>query len=443
MKRILTIVSTILIFSQLLFASGFQINEHGAKAMAMAGAFTGLANDASAVYFNPAALTFMNGTKISVGATYIRPSGSFKGPDGALYTESDLVNQYFTPINFYVAHRLTDKLAIGLGVNNPYGLGTKWEKDWVGRYNAINTEIRVFDFQPVISYKVSDKFSIAVGARIAYADVTIERALPAALTPPVVAQLTRIGDGKLTLEGDDLVVSFSGALFYKANEQWSFGLAYKHELPFEFAGDATVTLPTLPPTIPDAYVPLIIAGLNANYPSGKANAPLNAPTVITAGCAFMTDQKLTLSADFQYTMWSSYDKLEINWEEFTFPDGSTSSVSERDYEDSFIIRIGAEYILSDKFAIRGGFLFDKNPIKDERVDFTLPDNDRYGINIGLGYKLTECMSVDLAYMLLIFPEREITNSKENIADPFIAPTPMNGTYNPSANLIGLNLSYDL
>jgi long-chain fatty acid transport protein len=441
MKKLLTSLFLVFLAFNLNYGSGFQINEHGAKAMAMAGAFVGLANDASAVYFNPAALTFLNGTKISVGASFIRPSSTFTGPAPAT-TESELKARFFTPINFYITHKINDDLAVGLGVNNPFGLGTEWEEDWLGRYNAVQTEIRTFDITPVIAYKLSDQLSISVGARIMYADVLLTRALQLAVPANPALGLTQpipMEDGKLELEGDDLAFSFNAAVFYKANKEWSFGLAYKHQVALEFEGDVVSTLSAIPSVIPAQAVPLVQAGLEAAVPTGKANAPLDAPSVILTGAAFQPNKELTVTADFQYTMWSSYDELRINFEEWQ---GGVSSVSVRDYEDSFIARLGAEYVMNEKFALRGGFLYDKNPVKDEYVDFTLPDADRIGLNIGFGYNLTESLSVDLAYLFLMFTEREITNSKETLSDA-TNPVPLNGKYESSAHLIGLNFNYNL
>lgn len=241
------------------FSSGFQINEHGAKAMSLAGAFTALANDPSAVYFNPAGLIYLSGTQISFGSTYIRPSGSFVGPSPST-TKSDLKNRFFTPINFYITHKINDDMAVGFGVNNPFGLGTEWEDNWVGRYNAVKTEIRVFNFTPVFSYRVSDQFSIGIGANIAYADVQISRALPAALTPPLVPAVVVLPDGKINLEGDDIAFGFNVSVLYRANEQWSFGASYKHELAFDFEGDITSTIPNLTGYVPPALIPTVEAG---------------------------------------------------------------------------------------------------------------------------------------------------------------------------------------
>lgn len=445
-KKLTLILLLTVLLSGTSFASGFQLNEHGAKAMSLAGAFTGLANDASAVHFNSAALIYLSGTQISFGSTYIRPSGSFTGPSPST-TKSDLKHKYFTPINFYITHKINDDMAVGFGVNNPFGLGTEWEDNWVGRYNAVKTEIRVFNFTPVFSYKLSDQFSIGVGANIAYADVQISRALPAYVpaTPPLFPTTIVLPDGKINLEGDDIAFGFNVAFLYRPNEQWSFGASYKHELAFDFEGDITSTTPNLTGYIPPAYIPTVEQNLRAAYPKGSATAPLTAPSVFTVGAAYKANDNLTLSSDLQYTMWSSFDKLIINFED------GTSSSSIRDYENSFIIRLGAEYKVNDSFSLRGGFLFDKNPIKDERIDFTLPDNDRFGYNIGFGYKITNSITFDFAYLLLVFQERTITNSEEKLANPFVAhpfnpgvaPAPLNGKYNPTANLIGANFSFNL
>ena len=79
-KKLFTIFLIIGISAVQTFASGFQINENGARAMGMSGAFVGLANDPSAVYFNPAGITQLLGTHFSIGATFISPSTKFTGP---------------------------------------------------------------------------------------------------------------------------------------------------------------------------------------------------------------------------------------------------------------------------------------------------------------------------------------------------------------------------
>lgn len=407
------------------FAGGFQINEHSARAMGMAGAFTGLANDASAVYFNPAGITQLTGTNFLAGITLIAPSAKFTGPT-PLTTESEMESQLFTPFNFYVTHQFSKSFHAGLGVNNQFGLGTKWEEKWPGRYLAVDTEIRSFFFTPVIAYAFSDQFSISAGALISIADVTIIRMNR--LEDPVTKE--KKPDAKVDMEGDGNAFGFTAGILFKPSKQFSVGASYRSEMKFDFEGTLTTTPPTLDFTHP-------LAGpQSVKLPAGDVKAPLTAPQNLSVGIAFMPSDELSITADFQYIGWSSYDSLKVNAENFYF-DPPTNTVKEtsvgRKYENTFIIRAGAEYLISDIFTIRGGVLYDRNPVQDEYVEPTLPDANRIGINVGFGYKFSKNFHIDVAYLLLTFSERIIDNSKFGF----------NGTYKNLAHLFGVNLAYGL
>jgi long-chain fatty acid transport protein len=136
----------------------FQLIEQGARAMAMGGAFAGLANDPSALYFNPAGITQLRGTNFYLGTTLIMPLATYKAPGTKV--EYEQKSQTFTPINFYLTHSFSEKLAIGLSVNNQYGLGTKWNANWPGRYLAVNTEVKSFQGTLTVAYKLLDNLSI-------------------------------------------------------------------------------------------------------------------------------------------------------------------------------------------------------------------------------------------------------------------------------------------
>jgi len=443
MKKIVALFFLVMFVSNT-FGSGFQINEHGARAMGMAGAFTGLANDPSAVYFNPAGIVQLRGTHFSIGSTFIMPSSQITGPT-PLTTESKLKSAVFTPINFYFTQEITPDLFVGFGVNNPWGLGTTWEDDWVGKYMAVETEIRTFNFSPVIAYKLTNELSAAVGFNVFYSDVIIARNIEV-IVPTGVANppIAKINDAKIRMEGEKLGYGFNAALFFQATKCLSMGLSFKSNVKLEYEGTAEVT--------PGANTPPAVV---AQLPKGAITAPLNTPMVVQFGLAHKffnscNENFLTLAADFQYNGWSSYDKLEITFSEFLVAGQPYVSTSTRDYKNSWIARLGAEYMASEMFTVRGGLLYDTNPVSDEKVDPTLPDADRLGINLGLSYQITDNLSVDFAYLYLMFMERTVTTSKERVyPNQYHAslypndPVYLNGTFKSSAHLIGLNFNYGL
>lgn len=421
MKKLLTLLVACSILASVSFAGGFQINEQGARAMSLAGAFTGLANDPSAIYFNPAGIVQLKGTKFYFGTTTITPLASFTYGEGDKARDYEMKGQLFTPINFYVTQEITDKLFVGLGVNNPYGLGTKWDPSWLGRYLAVNTEIRTFFFTPVVAYKLFDNLAISVGASYVMADVTIERK---AANPNPTQQ-----EPMIAMTGDASSFGFNAGLLYKVNDVLQLGLSYKSEVKFDFSGTATSTPATF--THP-------LLKINLPFPNGDITAPLTTPQNLTLGLAYNPQKDLTVTADFQYVGWQSYDKLEVTFATYDLdlnPANGQQNVStaKRDYQNTYIARVGFEYNYSDNLSLRCGVLYDKNPVKTEYVDPTLPDSDRLGFNFGIGGKLTDKLGIDFAYMLLSFRDRKVTGSVLGF----------NGTYSNSAHLFGFNLSYSL
>ena len=438
-RMLLSLLLFSFLFTATIQAGGFQINEHGAKAMAMAGAFTGLANDPSAVYFNPAGITQLKGTQFMGGVAFIAPSNEFEGPNPSspLQTQStwEMESEIFHPINFFVTHQFSEKVYAGFGLSNPYGLGTEWKDDWAGRYLAHDTELRTFYFYGVLAYKFSEKFSLSAGLNYAYGDVKILQVRPNTITN------LPANDYKTNLEGDATGVGFSAGLLFKPTPKFQLGLSYRSEVKFEFEGDAssdpgsfTFNHPLAGPT-------------TIQYPNGSIEAELRAPQNFAAGVAFMPSDELTLTADFQWIGWSSYDSLTVEFKEYIDP--STQQLARtsnpRVYEDTYILRAGAEYVLSPAFALRGGVLYDNNPVQDKYLEPTLPDANRLGLNIGFGYNLTENLTFDFAYLLLLFSEREITNSVVKNPDPSVTAVNgnFNGTYNASVHLLGLNFIYTL
>lgn len=408
--RFFTII-TFLSFS-LIYAGGFQINEHGARGMAMAGAFTAIGGDASAVYYNPGAVVNLNSTQIMAGATLIKPNAGFRGPKPAI-DEYKVKDKFFNPVNFYITHSFSKDFAVGFGVNNPYGLGTFWDENWVGRFLAIDTEIRTFFFTPVVSYRVTDNLSVGAGISYAYGDVLIKRK---------TQLLPTASEATVNLEGDGTGIGYTAGILYQPTECLSVGVSFRSSVKFEFEGDAT------------AEAPAQFAGL---VPTGAISAPLETPQNLTFGLAYKVMDELTVSADYQHIGWSSYDKLEVTYEEVTDPSTRVIS-SDRNYEDTYILRFGGEYLLSDKLALRGGLLYDNNPVLEEYAEPTLPDSDRLGFNVGFGYSFTNNLTFDVAYLYLRFDERDINNSEISYRD---GDAPFLGVYNSSAHLFGVNFSY--
>ncbi len=413
LKKLIVTISVIIVlsFTQLL-AGGFQLNEHGARAMAMGGAFTAVSNDPSAIYFNGAGILQLNGTHFMLGTTLIAPVSSFRGVYPSI-TEYDTKKQNFFPSQFFVTHRLNEDWAIGLGFTSPFGLGTEWPDNWVGRYLAIETSLNVFTISPIVSYKITDNLFASAGLVYSFANVKITQKS---------SQAPFAGDAFTTLDGkDNSAFGYNLGVMYKPVEKLSLGVSFHSQLKYKFKGTATTT-----------GAPQLASML----PSGDVTADLTAPFNFAVGVAYDFLPELKVSADFQYVGWSSYDTLKVDFTNPNFKD----IASPRNYDNSYILRLGAEYKLMPELTVLGGIYFDKSPVKPEYVNPSLPDANRLGFSIGLDYKIIKNLNVSASYLFIRSSQLTVDNSME-----YYTPgnAPFNGTYNSYANLASLSFYYSL
>ena len=143
-------------------AAGFALIEQSASGMG--NAFAGgsaAAEDASTIYFNPAGMTYIDGTQ-AVGALHlIKPNAEFhdkgsvkalglppKGDEGP--NAGDLA---FVP-NFYFMTDINPSIKAGIGVNAPFGLKTEYDDKWVGRFQADKSEVKTININPAIALRL-------------------------------------------------------------------------------------------------------------------------------------------------------------------------------------------------------------------------------------------------------------------------------------------------
>lgn len=395
----------------IVYGGGFQVNEHGAKVTSMGGAFVGLANDPSALYFNAAGITQLRGFNVMIGTTLIFPSSTFRGPSPAV-DETKMVKQMFYPSHLYLTYQISDKLHAGVGMNNPFGLGTKWDEKYFGRFVAIETVLRTYSFYPTLAYQLFDNLSLS--ASLVYNVATVKLVRKAAVGT--------LSEAKITLEGKAKpAFGYNFGMLWKPLDVLAVGVTYRSSADYEFEGTAK--------SVPDQQQ------VGHLLPSGDIVASFTQPHQIAVGAAYKATSNLTLTSDFQYIAWSSYDSLKVD-----FVDPNVKDIaSPKEYENTYIVRFGAEYQYNDKLALRCGLLYDNNPTPDETIDPSLPDSDRLGFTLGAGYQLTDNINLNVSYMFLRFSERKVETSKVNYASGGFAP--LNGVYNSTANLFGLSFSY--
>jgi long-chain fatty acid transport protein len=388
-----------------LSANGLNLNGVGSKAIAMGGAFIGQADDYSAIFWNPAGLVQMKKPSLSFFVTDLMPTGTYAFPaygidaqtKAGMYPSGALA--YFKPIS--------EKLVIGIGAYVPAGSGAEWDVEDLKplSYNitkgkADNTliwksMIGVISVSPVVSYKVSDQFSVGASLNINYAFMKLQKPATFRLVIPPFIDFRYAEQYK-----EDTTALGFGATFgmmFKPVEKLSIGLTLRTPVNITFKGDATNDIASNP------FIQMSAPGIPTE--SGierKATWPLWAGL----GISFKATDKLTVNADLQYTQWKKIQAIEAKYDnalwQAVFAAGGKLDLK---WEDKIQYRVGMEYAISDKLAMRAGYYYDPSPSPVETLSILLPEITYNVITVGFGYK-TDKMSLDFCFEALLGKDAE-------------------------------------
>jgi long-chain fatty acid transport protein len=411
----------LLLVPALSFGAGFALFEHGTRAVALGGAFGATADDPTALYFNPAGIAFQ-GAGYAVGVYFITESSTFDGANpypGEGYSV-DMKKQIFYPVHLYYTSEITNDLHWGIGVYNPFGLGTWWPDDYAGKYITKRVDLKVFNINPNLSYKFSDAFAVAVGVDYFYSNLSLTRSISSQAVNPYTQQVAEIGQVHLYTDFQG-GWGWNAAFLAKLGGGVSLGASYRSNVTINYKGNASFI------QFPTGYADFdaIVASQIPFGQQPSAETSIEYPTEARLALAWH-GQKWGVEADYVKMGWSSFKELPI-----TLPDyPQLSSVREENYEDSATYRLGIEYKHSDKIWWQLGGVYDKTPVPTASVSPLLPDADRKGVSLGASVALSAKTRLDISYFYLKFSDRSTEGGD---------PDGYNGAYQTSANLFGFTL----
>jgi long-chain fatty acid transport protein len=375
------------------WGGGFAVIESGAKAQGMAGAFVGHADDPSAVWYNPAGLTRAPaGVTVSLGANVFFPEFSADDPDGrrdnladADHADNESGTILAGPLVF-AAWRLNDRLALGFGVNAPFGLSVDWEDDAFVRYQSAFAELRTLFLTPAIGVQLSDRLRLGAGVSYIYADAELRRQIYFA---------PGLADGTFELGGEGRGWAYDvGAQLVLVDEigaldRLTLGVTYHSAVVLEFAQEDSIVRFTVPAAFTD------------DFPNSHASTSIDLPEIWTVGISAEIHGRTTINVDVNRIGWGTFDGISLHAAN-PVTQARLSPIA-GDYRDTTNVRVGGERRLDDTWAVRMGYAFDQSPIPDETLDPILPDADRHLATVGVGFQAGG-FGVDAAYTAVFFEE---------------------------------------
>lgn len=426
LNRKVILASAVALASQVSFvqAAGYGINEHSASYLGTG--FAGRASnaiDASVAASNPAAISFVEGSQVSVGADVILEGGKFEGeysghpsrPDSARSgSTEDFQQTSFVPFGHFVMP-INDKWSFGLSGYAPFGIELDYDDDWAGQYFADKTSVQIMNLQGTLSYKFNDDLSVGFGLIGSHAkgELTQKTWLP---NPGGSGYLPAPGDA--TIKGDDNTLGWNIGAVWNVTDATTLGLSYHSKLDFKLDGDFI-----LENSVADTNVP--------------AELEITMPEKVMASVTHKIDEQWTVMADATWTRWSRFQEFNVT------SSGTSVSYVPMNWKNTWALSLGTSYQLNDQWLLRGGYMFDQSPVDNDNRTARTPDANRNWFTLGANWKAAENLSVDFAYAYVKLQNGSINEGKHSGVDTPADPSYgfLTGNYKSSSHIFGLQLNY--
>lgn len=363
---------------------------HGAKAAGMGTAFTAIADDPSAITNNPAGLTQLTGTNIYGGATFVFPSTTYQNPSGQ---SEDTEFQVFFPPNLYLSSDLNTKdIRLGIGIYAPFGIGgRKWSKDGLTRFSSTKSLIATLSINPTIAYQVLPSLSIGFGLDYMLARHEAERMID--------QSLFGARDGEFNLKADGDGWGYNIGILFTPDKRVSLGLAYRSRIKVDFKGDAELKN-IAPPLQP------LFGGSDFRT---DMRTESTFPQIVSFGIAYRPTEKWTIGCDVEWVQWSSFHRSDLDLQDEVPQAGFTDSSKLLDWKDVWDVKVGAEYEVNERLALRAGYAYSESMVPDHTLDASNPDSKQHYVSVGFGYRVKKLV-IDFFYMAGFYEDRKVRNN---------------------------------
>lgn len=428
-------VAAVLVVPVMASAGGLYVPSVGSAASALGGAFVGLADDYSAVHWNPAGIVQISGTEATVTAQDVVFLGS---RDGILVFEDNelpaaegyearqairatsTTEQHIAPGVFLYANGgplsgLFTK--VGLCAYTLADYGAAWDGEDVadgfishahnfdeitlmGAPPDFRSRIRGYVVSPVAAKRLSDRLSIGVAGHALYAHFELEDGgwVPSAesvINPPAPPEMhIDLDPYQLT---EDLIGWGYGAtvgVLYRVSDQVSLGLSGRTPITVDLEGDIKVES-----TLEEYSSPMQTENMEFTFPMWAG---------LGLGYDHFLFEGTTLTIDLQWTQWSALDKLSREVANELPNDLGTTELK---WEDTTEIGVGLDHRLSRSTSIRFGYRLIQSPVPDDTFDFVMPMYTTSVYSAGVGYR-SDVWRLDLSLAYESGEKRRLTGTED-------------------------------
>lgn len=380
-----------------LWAGGWNNTLLGCRALGLGGAFTGVADDPSAIFYNPGGLPFQGERlNFSVAGFNIWPDHQYVMPNGrAVHSKKrSIVPQLF------LTYGMNDRVTIGLGFYTPYaGGGYDWKEEDLGF--PFKSTMGVASISPTVSFKVNDFLSLGFNLNFYHGIFEMNTVSPEF--------------GPMVTEEDGGTISFGLGMLYKPSSRFSMGFGVRGPAKMTLEGKTDITVEID-----------MIGQVKLSLPSTTSFV---LPWDFEVGFSYKLLKNLLFSASAQYTMWSRLDKVEKVISDIPGL-GSIEEYEVLNFKNILLLHVGAEYQLDNGLSFRAGVGYDRSASPADTLSIRNIDVDKLTLLGGVGYSVGS-LRLDFVYVFAGGKEREKT----------ITGFPFPERYNLNATILGLGITF--
>ena len=388
--------------------AGFDLPDLDAFAVGRGMAVVATADNPSAIYFNPAGISQLEGNNLRGGLYGIYLDPSYQPPASAPNAGQTYDNQdklHAVPQLYYTYGKADCPVSLGLGIYTPFGLGLEWPEDSGLRTVSIQSKLTYVAFNPVVAIKLFPSLSIGGGVSANYAYLDLKQGL----TPTP-------NNDFFEFKGDGWAVGYNLGALWQPQEKISFGATFHGSTTINLQGHTTTEMNGVQPST-----------------ESLANGDMPFPLEAVVGVSYRPTPKWNLEFDADYADWSSLGTVDIH-QNTPSPLVPLSDVPVTlDWQSSWYFEWGATRYFDNGWHVSAGYIFNENSVPDANYTPGVADLDRHFFSVGVGRKGKK-FDFDIAYQFGYGPTRTVSGATGSSA-------PANGDYSFISHAVAASVEW--
>lgn len=342
-------------------------------------------NDATASYFNPAALTLLTQKQLITLGTLARSQTDFNG-----LVQQRAINSTQSGSAKTTSHFSLPSVYLGVPINNRFAAGfavvindfnRELDSYSILRYAQAPNHTRALDLVPALAIKINDALSI--GAHINRSQAHFLQQPHSGVTSLNSVESQSINESKGRSTGWD------AGLLIKLSKQTAIGFNYRSAMTYHLKGSSTLIGPQI-------------------LSSNDYHFTYWTPARSVLSLSHFINRHFGLITTIQYLQWNIFNESTVY--QFASRQGANAvivpSASIRyHFHNSWLFTLGGIYKLSPKWTTRVAATYNQSPADGH---FQIGNGDSVAIGSSMGYQLMNHLSIDCSYAHAFFKTNRIS-----------------------------------